>query len=144
VVLAAGCGGGESPRSDADVVRAWADAVRTGDFAAADELFAVPSVIANGTPILRVTRRDQVAAFNRSLPCGAVLLGTQEITGGRLLATFRLTDGFRGRRCGPGTGDEARVSFFIRDGHIAEWLREPTGPPPGREPAGPPPGSTET
>jgi hypothetical protein len=125
----AGCGG--EGRSDADVVRAWTDAVREGDFKAAADLFAVPATIANGGPRSRITDRRAIDFFNRSLPCAAVLLDTQESGGGYLLATFRLVAAPGGRDCRPGAGNKAQVSFRIVDGHIAEWLREATGPPPG-------------
>ena len=130
----AGCGGDSSPNPAEDqsaVIRAWADAVRTGDYKEANELFALPAAISNGQPTLKLTTRAQIDVFNRSLPCGAILLDTQKSAGGRLLATFRLTDGANGRSCGNGKGNKARVTFRIRDGHIEEWLRERTGPPPG-------------
>jgi len=134
VLALAGCGSAEKPPPAADgsaVIRAWADNVRTGKFPEAAELFALPALVSNGEPGRRLETRAAVDTFNRSFPCGAVLLGTQKANGGRLLATFRLTDGAGGRRCGPATGNRARVSFRVRDGRITEWLREGSGPPPG-------------
>ncbi len=144
-VVLAGCGGGskapvaggaKAPAArgpaGAAVVREWADTVRTGRFSRAAELFALPALISNGEPSPRkLTTRADVDAFNRSFPCGAVLLRTQASGGGRLLATFRLVDGAQGRDCGPGTGGQASVSFLVRNGHITEWVREGFGPPPG-------------
>ncbi len=137
-LVVAGCGGGGSGSTTQNakagapaVIRAWADDVRTGRFKQAAQLFALPATVSNGEPNQRLRTRAEVDVFNRSFPCGAVLLGTQRQNGGLVLATFRLTDGAGGRSCGPGTGDQARVSFRIRDAHIVEWLREGTGPPPG-------------
>ncbi len=133
-----GCGGGGSKgtgrgaKADAStVIRAWADDVRMGHFKQAAQLFALPAMVSNGEPNQRLRTRAEVDLFNRSFPCGAVLLGTQKQNGGLVLATFRLTDGAGGRLCGTSKGSRARVSFRIRDAHIVEWLREGTGPPPG-------------
>jgi hypothetical protein len=128
-VALAACGSADSP-SGADVVKAWTDAVRAGHYAEAADLFALPAVIANGTPKVRVSERSEVDAFNRALPCGAVLLDVRPSGDGYLLATFRLVDGPGGRDCGSGTGHTAQVSFRVVDGHIVEWLREGTGTPP--------------
>jgi hypothetical protein len=130
----AGCGGGDGGKKAADgpaVIKAWADAVRSGRFTTANELFALPAVIANGDPKTTVTKRSEVDEFNRSLPCGAILLETVKSAGDHIVATFRLTDGAEGRDCGVGTGNKARVTFRIAEGHIVEWLREGEAPPPG-------------
>ena len=128
LVALSGCGGGgESvqPPGDAGVVRAWTEAVRERDYDAATELFAVPATIANGAPAAQLESREAIEAFNRSLPCGAFVTGTEELSGGYLRVDFRLT---RGPGCG---GADAEVTFRIVDGHITEWLREAVGPPPG-------------
>lgn len=142
-LLFAGCGGGspapaaKAPAvrklsADALVIKAWTDAVRTGHYQRANAQFAIPSVIQNGSPPITLKSIDQVDAFNRSLPCGAVLLGTQQLGGNRTMATFRLTDLDGGRTCGGGVGHRARVSFLIdADHHIKEWIRIANGPPPG-------------
>ena len=106
------------------MIRDWSDAVRAGDFKAANALFALPATIANVGPKIRVTERAAIDDFNRSLPCGAKLLDTQDAAGGYVRATFELVDGDR-----PCEG-EADVSFRIEDGRIKEWLREGTTPPP--------------
>ena len=124
-VALAGCGEADAPRTDADVVRAWADAVREGDYATANALFALPAVVANGSPRMRLEKRGDVNEFNRGLTCGAILLSTQPANGGYVRADFELVDGKT-----PCEG-RAEVSFRIEDGRITEWLREATGPPPG-------------
>ena len=136
-LAAAGCGGGgsgartEEPRGGARVIRAWADDVRAGRYEQARKRFALPAVVANGHPPVRLSSPAQIDQFNRSLPCGAVLTGTQAVEGGRLVASFRLTD-LAGRRgsCGSGAGNPAQVTFRVRDGRIVEWLRVGEGPPP--------------
>ena len=129
-LVLAGCGGGDRrpPAREAvpgtAVVRRWADAVREGRFAAAARTFAVPATVANGGRPLTLRSRAEVDFFNRTLPCGAILTSTRRATGGRLVATFRLTTRRGpGADCGSGVGHEAQVAFRIRGGRIAEWLR---------------------
>jgi len=127
----AGCGSssddGTTVRGGADsdavqVIRSWADELRAGDVEAASERFAIPSVVQNGTPPLRLTSRSQVEIFNRSLPCGAKL--TDAISSGRYtIATFELTERPGPGECGGGVGDSAKTAFVIHDGRIAEWRR---------------------
>src|SRR4051794_4547276 len=126
----AGCGSARPP-SDVDVVRGWTDALRAGHIAAADGFFALPVVISNGGPPLRLRSLPEVDFFDRTLPCGAVVIGTRRV-GQRLVATFRLTNrAGPGAGCGSGVGGTAEVAFVVRDGHIAEWIRlvDPTSDP---------------
>jgi limonene-1,2-epoxide hydrolase len=130
-LLAAGCGGGDEPRSPAQapraeaVVRAWADDLRRGDVEAASARFAVPALVSNGTPETRLATRDAVRSFNESLPCGARVTRTQRHHG-LVIATFTLTER-PGGDCGSGVGGTARTAFEVRDGRIVRWLRVPTG-----------------
>lgn len=129
ILALAGCGGGEAATEravdevaddGASVVEAWAEAVREGDYDAANDLFAVPATIVNIGPKVRITEREGIDAFNRSLPCGAEVTDTQVAGGGYLRVSFELVAGADGTPCeGP-----AEVSFRIVDGHITEWLRE--------------------
>ena len=141
-LAAGGCGGGaegpaaRAPGPDAasapeKVIRAWADAMRRGDVAAASRLFAVPSVIANGASPVRLTTPGAVRVFNESLPCGSRVVAT-EGHHGLTIATFTLTER-PGGKC-DGTGSTAKAAFEIRDGKIVRWIRVPDGdesPPPG-------------
>jgi hypothetical protein len=120
----AGCGGTKAP-SDQAVVQAWTDAIRSGDYRHANALFALPSLIENGV-VVHATLRAEIDVFNRTLPCGAVLLRTEPIAFGRTLATFRLVPGPGGACSGT-----ARVTFLIAKGHIVEWRRESDGSPGG-------------
>lgn len=118
--------------AEARVVRAWADALRRGHVAAAAAYFALPAVVANGSPPLHLSTRATVRSFNRSLPCGARLVATEPTPHGFLVATFRLTERPGAGECGSGTGHLARVAIRVRDGHIAYWLRIESMPRPTR------------
>src|SRR5437868_12536131 len=107
----------------ARVVRAWADALRHGHVAAAAAYFALPAVVANGSPPLRLPTRAAVRGFNRSLPCGARLIATEPTPHGFLVATFRLTERPGAGECGSGTGGLAQVAIRVRAGHITYWVR---------------------
>ena len=113
----------EVDAADAAVVRVWADTLRRGDVRGAAELFAIPSLVSNGTAPIRLQSRAQVRFFNRALPCGATLIGTEPAPHGFLIATFRLTERPGPGKCGSGTGETARTAFRVRDAHITDWLR---------------------
>ena len=119
-----GCGGADEPAApDAEqVIRDWADALRAGDVDGAAEFFALPSLVANGTPAVVLYTRAQVRSFNAALPCGARLLRTSSSTG-FTTAVFRHTERPGPGECGQGTGMTARTTFVIRDGKIREWHR---------------------
>ncbi|HYM56801.1 MAG TPA: hypothetical protein VES79_02455 [Solirubrobacteraceae bacterium] len=120
------------PASNADdaVIRGWADALRGGHVARASRYFALPSVVSNGTPAIRLTSRRDVEFFNRTLPCGARVKRTED-TGAFVVATFELTERPGRGRCGQGVGGIARTAFLIRGGKIRQWRRvveeEPVG-----------------
>jgi hypothetical protein len=141
--LLAGCGASSSDKSAAkttttqtvriqgapdngqvEVVRQWADSLRRGDVDAATNLFALPSKVANGTPLLTLKTRRQVRVFNTALPCGAKVL-TVTAHHGYLIAEFRLTDrtGPGAIKSCPGKGNKAATAFKIAKGHIVEWRR---------------------
>jgi hypothetical protein len=128
--------------TDANVIRGWADALAAGDVGKAASYFALPAIVANGTPPVRITSRAQAREFNALLPCGARLIATAR-HGIYTYATFRLIDRVGGD-CGAGTGSLAATAFRIRDGKIAEWLRLPDAgsgqPPPSAPPPAPSPG----
>jgi hypothetical protein len=113
----------EVDQDDVRVVRAWADSLRRGDVRAAATYFALPSTVANGTAPLKLETRAQARFFNRTLPCGAKLIGTEPASGGFFIATFRLTERPGRGECGTGTGETARTAFRVRDELITEWLR---------------------
>jgi len=115
---------GSVDAAKARVIRGWADALRGGDVAGASARWAIPAMIQNGTPLLRLRRRADVRAFNGSLPCGAVVTRTRGASDGFTIVEFRLTER-RGGDCGSGVGGTARTAILVRDGKIAEWYRLP-------------------
>jgi hypothetical protein len=135
--------GGLHPASRANVavIRAWSDTLRAGHPAKAATFFALPSVIQNAGPEVRLITRKDVVVFNRTLPCGAHLVKT--IAGARYtVATFVLTERPGSPGCN-GVGQLAATAFLFRHGKISEWRRvvvPPLGgdqPQPSPEPSGP-------
>lgn len=121
----AGAGTRSSPPDPADVriVRAWADTLRAGRVHAAARYFAVPSLVSNGTPPIKLETRAEAEFFNQTLPCGAKLIDTEAAPHGFFIATFRLTERPGPGECGSGAGETARTAFRVRRGHITDWLR---------------------
>jgi hypothetical protein len=109
--------------ADVRVVRGWADTLRRGDIRGAARYFALPSIVSNGTPPIRLETRAQVRFFNRTLPCGAKVIGTEPAAQGLFIVTFRLTERPGRGRCGSGTGATARTAFRVRNERITDWLR---------------------
>jgi hypothetical protein len=139
-VGACGCGGGDNaksparPKAEPDaaaVIRNWADTLRRGDVRGAAELFALPSIVSNGTPAVELHTRADARLFNASLPCGARLIRTSS-AGRFTTATFRLTERPGPGSCGSGVGLTARTAFVISGGRIREWRRVADQPAPSR------------
>jgi hypothetical protein len=130
VVAFSGCGSSHQQSTvpggaNADAVRVikgWADQLRAGNVQVASELFALPTIVQNGTGPLRLTDRGQVEAFNQSLPCGAKL--TEAVSSGKYtIATFVLTERPGPGQCGRGVGATAKTAFVIHNNLITEWRR---------------------
>jgi hypothetical protein len=119
--------------TDAGVIRGWSQALRAGELDKAASYFALPAIVQNATPPVRITSRAQAREFNELLPCGARLLATRR-HGEYTYATFRLTNRVGGN-CGAGVGGVAATAFRIRGGKIAEWRRLPD---PGQQSPNPP------
>jgi hypothetical protein len=109
--------------ADVRVVREWADTLRAGRARAAARYFALPSLVSNGTPPIKLETRAEAEFFNRTLPCGAKLIDTEPAPRGFFIATFRLTERPGPGKCGSGTGETARTAFRVRNDHITDWLR---------------------
>jgi hypothetical protein len=109
------------------VIRAWSGALRAGDVAAATALWAVPSKVQNGTPVLELRTRRHVRVFNASLPCGSVVTGTGSAPHDFTITTFRLVQR-KGARCDAAAGASARSAILVRGGKIVEWYRLPDDP----------------
>jgi hypothetical protein len=108
------------------VVVGWTDSLRHGRVSRAARYFALPAVVANGTPPLAVRTRAQAEAFNRALPCGAEVVSLRRTVHHYVLATLRLTERPGPGTCGAGTGALARTAFRVERRHITQWLRVPT------------------
>ena len=145
-------GGGRAPSgvkanpAAVAVIRAWSQALRSGDVRGAARYFAVPSLLINGPgqggePFVTAIRSfSQAVSANASLPCGAQLISTRQ-RGRYVNALFRLTDRpGAGGGCGQGAGATARTNFLIRHGRIVEWIRAPSEPGDG---GGPGPGTPQ-
>jgi hypothetical protein len=113
----------EVDADDVRVVRAWADTLRRGDIRGAARYFALPTVVSNGTAPIRLDSRADVRFFNRTLPCGAKVIGSEPAARGFFIVTFRLTERPGRGHCGSGTGETARTAFRVRDERITDWLR---------------------
>jgi hypothetical protein len=107
------------------IVRAWANTLRRGDVRGAARYFALPSLVSNGTAPIKLQTREHARFFNRTLPCGAKLIGTEPAAKGFFIATFRLTERPGKGKCGSGTGGTARTAFRVRHKHITDWVRVP-------------------
>ena len=118
----AGVPGGADPE-EARVIDQWSTALREGDVESAADLWRIPSFAQNGPPGLQLASREDVIAFNQSLPCGAELLSA-ETAGPYTVATFELTERPGPGECGDGVGSTAKTAFGISDeGEIERWIR---------------------
>ena len=112
----AGCGGsGESPES---IVRAWSDALNTGDNEAAADLFAPGAEVVQGDRTIRLRTHDDAVAWNSALPCSGRIVEL-ESDGDTVTATFLLDD----RPTSPcdAPGAEATAAFHVVEGKIVLW-----------------------
>ena len=126
-----------------EVIRLWSDAMRRSEVKAASALWAVPSKVQNGTPVIPLASATDVQAFNGSLSCGSQLVSARGAEGSAFtVVDFKLA--MRpGADCGTGTGQRARTAILVRDGKIAEWYRlpdDPNAPAPGSPATSPPAG----
>jgi hypothetical protein len=121
------------------VIRLWSDAVRRSDVKAASALWAVPSKVQNGTPVITLASAKDVETFNGSLSCGSQLVSALGAKGSAFtVAVFKLTKR-PGAACGSGTGHDARTAIRVRAGKIVEWYRLPDNPDAPGAGASPPP-----
>ncbi|MEJ7796871.1 MAG: hypothetical protein WKF48_00365 [Solirubrobacteraceae bacterium] len=118
---------GPAVAAQAGVVRAWTAALRAGDIEAASALWAVPSKVQNGTPVVTLTSTRAVRAFNAALPCGSVVTSAGRAGDDFTIATMRLT-ARKGAQCDAAAGATARTAIRVRAGKIVEWYRLPDDP----------------
>ena len=117
-VLAACGGGAPSPES---VVRAWSNAVNSGDNEGAAALFAPGAEVIQGRTFVLDTE-ERALAFNASLRCSGEIVAL-ESEGDTVRATFRLADRASSRCDAPGARTTAL--FRVRDGKIVRWEQLP-------------------
>jgi hypothetical protein len=128
------------------VVKGWADALRTGQAQRAAAYWAHPSVMVNGPDaggnltLVRIRSERDALSADQTLPCGATLRGATR-NGRYVQADFTLGSRTGAGASSSGCSGPASVDFLIRRGHIARWLRAPTGSTP---PQGGRPGNTST
>jgi limonene-1,2-epoxide hydrolase len=116
LVALAGCGGGEaSPQS---VVRAWSEAVNTGDNEGAARLFADGARVVQGEEVRRLDSFAEARAWNSSLPCSGRILSLTERED-TVRVTFVL--GERPEKTCDGPGERALALFRVEDGKIVLW-----------------------
>jgi hypothetical protein len=116
------------------VIKRWTDALRQGHVKEASRYFALPAVVSNGTGPIRLTKREHVEFFNRTLPCGATFKEAVD-TGAFVVATLVLTERPGRGECGTGVGAEVYTAFLIRRGKIVQWRRVLKPAPQGEAPA---------
>jgi hypothetical protein len=109
------------------VIRLWSEALRRSDIDGASALWAVPSKVQNGTPVLALATAADVRLFNDSLSCGSRLVSALGGRNGFTVAVFRLTSR-PGADCGTGVGNRARTAILVHGGKIVEWYRLPDDP----------------
>jgi hypothetical protein len=115
VVTATGCGG-SSPRTPAEVVRAWSAAVNRGDDEAAAALFGSRVVFVAGDSRWVLRTRAQALAFNRAIGwCGPIVRLARD--GGEMVAQFSLASRSSGH-CERGGRERGSVAFRVREGEI--------------------------
>ena len=113
------------------MIRAWADTLRRGDVEGAAEYFAVPATVSNGTPPLKLKSRAEVEFFNRTLPCGAQVIATEDAPHGFVIATFRLTERPGKGRCGTAPARPRAPRCWCATATSRTGSGSPTAAPPG-------------
>jgi len=110
---------GAAPEGAARVIRSWAAALRRADIGRAADLVATGARVQTGPALERLATRNQVLAWNSSLPCGAKV---ERIGGARgyAIVRFRLTDRI-GADCTDGVGNVIRAAIKVADGRIVGW-----------------------
>jgi|tagenome__1003787_1003787.scaffolds.fasta_scaffold20428189_1 hypothetical protein len=104
------------------VVHAWSDRLNAGDNAGVARLFALPSVIVQGSLAYRFRTRHQLALWHSGLPCSGRIVSIA-IKGRYATVVFRLGDRRTSKCDAPGSLAAARFQFA--DGKIALWVQIP-------------------
>lgn len=105
---------GEPP--EAAAIRGWSDALNARKFDRAAAYFARDAVVEQGQAI-RLPDRSAAVAFNKSLPCRAVVTDVKD-EGRTVVAAFRLRPGSGPKRA---CNSNARVRFKFSGNKFTEW-----------------------
>lgn len=103
-------------------MRAWSQALNSGDNEAAADLFAPGAEVIQGASFILENRR-QAVAFNAALPCSGEIVELVS-EDDRVRATFVLGDRPDSRCDAPGA--EVEAAFRVRDGKIVLWQQLPS------------------
>jgi ketosteroid isomerase-like protein len=115
-IAAAGCGGDRSPKTPAQVVRAWSTSFNRGDDEAAAALFGPNVVFVAGDYQTVLRTREQVLAFHREMVwCGPIVRLHEH--GDEVEAQFSLASR-PNAHCERGGRERGSVYFRVRDGKI--------------------------
>jgi SnoaL-like domain len=115
-LAAAGCGGDRSPKTPAEVVRAWSKAFNRGDEKAAAALFGPKVVFVAGDYQTVLHTREQALAFHREMVwCGPIVRMAAQ--GNEVEAQFSLASRPTAH-CERGGRERGSVYFRVRDGKI--------------------------
>ena len=104
------------------VVRAWSSRLNANDNAGVAHLFALPSVVAQGSYAFRFHTYAQLAQWHSGLPCSGRVVSIT-IRGRNATVVFRLGNRGSSRCDAPGTLAAAR--FEIVNGKIVLWQQVP-------------------
>ena len=116
VLIVAACGGGEpSPES---VVRAWSQAVNSGDDDTAARLFAEGARVVQENRVRRLETYADALAWNAALPCSGRIVALR--TSGESVRAIYLLGTREGKEC-DGRGERTQTLINVRDGKIVLW-----------------------
>jgi hypothetical protein len=117
-----------TPKTPAQVVRAWSKALDASDDKAAGALFAANALTIQGAFVVRLKTAKSAVLWNSGLPCAGEIVRLR-VAGNVVKATFVL--GHRkGHKC-DAPGQLAAAKFTVVKGKITRWEQvapDPTGP----------------
>ena len=113
------------------VVRAWSSRLNANDNAGVARLFALPSIVAQGSYAFRFHTYAQLAQWHSGLPCSGRVVSIT-VRGRNATVVFRL--GNRGATHCDAPGTLAAARFEIVNGKIVLWQQVPV---PEQKPSGP-------
>jgi hypothetical protein len=120
-----------SARQMKAIVHAWSNRLNAGDNAGVAHLFALPSIVAQGSYAFRFHTYAQLAQWHSGLPCSGRVVSIT-VRGRNATVVFRL--GNRGATHCDAPGTLAAARFEIVNGKIVLWQQVPV---PEKKPSGP-------